>query len=54
MCRNTNPLRPLYNWRYTEDKKILGPIEGNVPLVYSKYYVISPFNLIITLIILKQ
>ena len=37
MCRNTNPLRPLYNWRYTEDKKILGPIEGIVHLVYSNY-----------------
>jgi hypothetical protein len=45
VCRNTNPLRPLYNWRYTEDKKILGPIEGNVPLVYSKYLYKNPFNL---------
>ena len=43
--RNTNPLRPQYNWNYTEDKKILGSIDGNAPLVYGKYLYRNPFNL---------
>ena len=45
VCRNTNPLKPIYNWRYTEDKKLLGPIDGNYPLVLSKYLYRNPFNL---------
>ena len=43
--RNTNPLRPQYKWTFIEDNKLLGPIEGNYPLVYSKYIYRNPFNL---------
>ena len=43
--RNTNPLKPQYNWSYIDDKKILGPIDGNAPLVYGKYLYKNPFNL---------
>ena len=43
--RNTNPLRPQYKWSYIEDKKLLGPIDGNIPIVYSKYMYRNPFNL---------
>ena len=43
--RNTNPLRPQYKWNYTDDKKILGPIDGNAPLFYGKYLYRNPFNL---------
>ena len=43
--RNTNPLKPQYKWNYTEDKKILGAIDGNAPLVYGKYLYKNPFNL---------
>ena len=43
--RNTNPLRPIYNWSYVDDKKCFGPIDGNYPLVYSKYLYKNPFNL---------
>ena len=43
--RNTNPLRPQYKWTYIEDKKLLGPIDGNIPIVYSKYMYRNPFNL---------
>ena len=43
--RNTNPLKPRYNWSYIDDKKILGPIDGNAPLVYGKYLYKNPFNL---------
>ena len=43
--RNTNPLRPQYKWNYTEDKKILGSIDGNAPLVYGKFLYKNPFNL---------
>ena len=43
--RNTNPLRPIYNWSYVDDKKCFGPIDGNSPLVYSKYLYKNPLNL---------
>ena len=43
--RDTNPLRPIYNWSYVDDKKSFGPIDGNYPLVYSKYLYKKPFNL---------
>ena len=43
--RNTNPLRPIYNWKYVDNSKCFGPIDGNYPLVYSKYLYPSPFNL---------
>ena len=46
ICRNTNPLMPRYNWNYTEDRKILGPIDGNAPLVYGKFIYKNPFNLL--------
>ena len=45
MYRNTNPLRPQYNWSYIEDKKILGPIDGNSPLARNKYLYKNPYNL---------
>ena len=43
--RNTNPLRPIYNWSYVDNSKSFGPIDGNYPLVYSKYLYKTPFNL---------
>ena len=43
--RNTNPLRPIYNWSYFDNTKSYGPIDGNYPLVYSKYLYKTPFNL---------
>ena len=43
--RNTNPLRPIYNWSYVDNTKSFGPIDGNYPLVYSKYLYKTPFNL---------
>ena len=43
--RNTNPLRPIYKWSYVDDKKCFGPIDGNYPMVYSKYLYKNPFNL---------
>ena len=43
--RNTNPLRPIYNWSYVDNMKNYGPIEGNYPSVYSKYLYKTPFNL---------
>ena len=43
--RNTNPLRPIYNWIYADDKKCFGPIDGNYPLVYNKFLYKNPFNL---------
>jgi hypothetical protein len=43
--RNTNPLRPIYKWSYVDDKKCFGPIDGNYPLVNSKYLYKNPFNL---------
>ena len=43
--RNTNPLRPIYNWKYADNTKSFGPIEGNSPSVYSKFLYKMPFNL---------
>ena len=43
--RNTNPLRPIYNWSYADNTKSFGPIDGNYPLVYSKYLYKTPFIL---------
>ena len=43
--RNTNPLRPIYNWKYVDNSKCFGPIDGNSPLVYSNYLYKNPFNL---------
>ena len=43
--RNTNPLRPIYNWNYADNMKSFGPIEGNYPSIYSKYLYKIPFNL---------
>lgn len=43
--RNTNPLRPIYNWKYADNMKSFGPIEGNYPSTYSKYIYKMPFIL---------
>ncbi len=43
--RNTNPLRPQYNWSYMENRKLLGSIDGNAPLIYNKYLYNNNFNL---------
>lgn len=43
--RNTNPLKPIYNWNYSDKLKIYGPIEGNNPSCFSKYMIKNPFNL---------
>ena len=43
--RNTNPLRPLYDWSYVDNTKSFGPIDGNYPLVYSKFVYKNPFIL---------
>ena len=43
--RNSNPLRPIYNWKYVDNSKCFGPIDGNYPLVHSKCLYQSPFNL---------
>jgi hypothetical protein len=43
--RNTNPLRPLYDWSYVDNTKSFGPIDGNYPLVYSKFIYKNPFIL---------
>ena len=45
--RNTNPLMPIYNWKYPINnmRYSVGPIEGNFPSPFSKYKYINPFNL---------
>ena len=43
--RNTNPIKPIYNWSYADNTKSFGPIDGNSPLVYSKFLYKNPFNL---------
>ena len=45
MNTNTNPLRPQYNWSYMENRKLLGSIDGNAPLIYNKYLYNNNFNL---------
>jgi hypothetical protein len=43
--RNTNPLRPIYDWKVNDNSKSIGPIEKNYPAVFSKYKYKNPFNL---------
>ena len=46
--RNNNPLDPIYYLNEKDNnnnKKIIGPIEGNKSIVFSKYRYSNPFNL---------
>ena len=44
--RSTNPLDPFYKMNFVDGSKVkFGPIEGNKPLVGSKYMYKTPFNL---------
>jgi len=44
--RSTNPLDPFYKMGFVDGSKVkFGPIEGNKPLVGSKYMYKTPFNL---------
>ena len=44
--RSTNPLDPFYKMGFVDGSKVkFGPIEGNKPLVKSKYMYKTPFNL---------
>ena len=44
--RSTNPLDPFYTMNFVDGSKVkFGPIEGNKPLVGSKYMYKTPFNL---------
>ena len=44
--RRTNPLEPVYRLGYVTGEKIqIGPIDGNKPVVFSKYKYPEPYNL---------
>lgn len=44
--RMTNPLEPMYRLGYVTGEKVkIGPIDGNKPVVFSKYTYPDPFNL---------